>query len=109
MYGSQRAWVFNGDTGANPALWDQFAQITVDALAIEPPLATTSAHWPASASSCAVSDLRGELAHLTRPTDMGITHIKPSEVDAMMSEIAAQGGGHSVRALDTGDVMHLAA
>jgi hypothetical protein len=37
-----------------------------------------------------------------------ITHIKPGEVDAVMSEIAAQGGEHHVRALAPGHVITLA-
>ena len=49
------------------------------------------------------------LACLATPTDVYITHIKPGEVDAVMSEIAAQvGGRHRISALASGQVMELA-
>ena len=51
--------------------------------------------------------LRGGLAQLTQATDVYITHIKLGEVAAVMSEIAAQGGPHRVRALASGDVMRV--
>jgi hypothetical protein len=41
------------------------------------------------------------------PTDVYITHIKPGEVDAVMSEVAAQATHHRVRALTTGQVISL--
>jgi hypothetical protein len=40
--------------------------------------------------------------------DVYITHIKPGEVDAVMSEIAALTTGHRVRALVSGQVLTLA-
>ncbi|MDP3222587.1 MAG: 3',5'-cyclic-nucleotide phosphodiesterase, partial [Rubrivivax sp.] len=53
------------------------------------------------------SELRSELAQLNTPTDVYITHIKPGEVDAVMSEIGAQGSRHRIRALASGDLMQL--
>ena len=54
-------------------------------------------HCPAS--------LARELAQLARPTEVWITHIKPGEVDAVMSEIAALGTPHRVQALTTGQLL----
>ena len=47
------------------------------------------------------------LAALPAPADVYITHIKPGEVDAVMSEIAAQRSPHRIHALRTGQVMTL--
>jgi hypothetical protein len=49
--------------------------------------------------------LQRELAHLQAPADVYITHIKPGEVDAVMSEIGAQGSRHRISALVSGQVM----
>jgi hypothetical protein len=51
--------------------------------------------------------LRGELARLRQPTDVYITHIKPGEVEAVMSEIAALPMRHACQALVTGQVFDL--
>jgi ribonuclease BN (tRNA processing enzyme) len=101
------AWVFTGDTGPNPALWRRLATLDVHALVIETAfrddelaLATVSRHLCPSL-------LRGELAALSRPTDVYITHIKPGEVDTVMSEVEAQQGVHTIQALASGQVMSL--
>ena len=53
--------------------------------------------------------MQRELACLATPTDVYITHIKPGEVNAVMSEIGAQvGGRHRISALASGQVMVLA-
>ena len=45
------------------------------------------------------SALGQELARLEQPTNVYITHIKPGEVDAVMTEIAALNSPHRMRAL----------
>jgi hypothetical protein len=50
-----------------------------------PPSATTSTRWRASASTCARRELSQELASLTQPAEVYITHIKPGEVDRVMT------------------------
>ena len=42
-----------------------------------------------------------ELARLEQPAQVFITHIKPGEVDAVMTEIGAQTSRHRIRALVT--------
>jgi len=54
------------------------------------------------------AQLKIELEGLPAPADVYITHIKPGEVDAVMSEIGAQGSRHRIRALASGQVMTLA-
>jgi ribonuclease BN (tRNA processing enzyme) len=110
VHGSEGAWVFTGDTGPNPALWQRLATLKLRALVIETAfrddeheLATISGHLcPAM--------LATELARLPgNGYDVYITHIKPGEVEAVMSEIAALGGGRRVVALQSGNVLSLAA
>jgi ribonuclease BN (tRNA processing enzyme) len=107
VHGPAGAWVFTGDTGPNPALWARLAQLPVAALVIETAfrddehaLATLSQHL-------CPAQLQRELAQLAAPADVFVTHIKPGEVDAVMSEIGAQTSRHRVRALVTGQVMQL--
>ncbi len=107
VHGSSGAWVFTGDTGPNPALWQRLRGMTVAALVIETafrddelPLARLSQHL-------CPAQLKIELEALAEPADVFITHIKPGEVDAVMSEIGAHDSRHRIHALVTGQVMTL--
>ena len=108
VLGSQGAWVFTGDTGPNPALWERLATLPLSVLIIETAFGDDERALAAVSQHLCPADLGTELAHLRQPTDVFITHIKPGEVDAVMSEIAAQGSIHRVRALASGDRMELA-
>ena len=105
VLGSQGAWVFTGDTGPNAALWARLATLPVAALVIETAFGDDEKALAGISRHLCPADLRGELAQLAQDTDISITHIQPGEVDAVMSEIAAQGSRHRVRALASGDVM----
>jgi len=48
-----------------------------------------------------------ELAHLAGSVDVHITHIKPGESEAVMSEIAKLGSPHRIHALAAGQVMRV--
>ena len=103
------AWVFTGDTGPNPALWQRLATMDLRALVIETAFRDDE-HVLASVSKhLCPAQLRAELAHLQSPMDVYITHIKPGEVDAVMSEIGAQASQHRIRALASGDLITLPA
>ncbi|WP_088280561.1 MBL fold metallo-hydrolase [Ideonella sp. A 288] len=99
------AWVFTGDTAPNPGLWQRLADMKVAHLVIETAfrddehiVANVSRHLHPAA-------LGRELAHLTQPAQVHITHIKPGEIDAVMSEINALGHRHRVAALVAGQVI----
>ena len=109
VHGSQGAWVFTGDTGPNPPLWARLAQFRVAMLVIETAFGDDERALAGISRHLCPADLQGELAQLATPTEVFITHIKPGEVDAVMTEIAAQGSRHRVRALASGDVMELLA
>lgn len=112
-----RCWVFSGDTGPNPALWQHVNQLPVGLLVIETAfsqresaLATESRHLHPAA-------LVAELAQLRYPEGrrfpVGITHPKPAETELILSEIrerlgnAGPGAGHDIRWLAAGDVFEV--
>jgi ribonuclease BN (tRNA processing enzyme) len=100
------AWVFTGDTGPNPALWQRLATLKVATLVIETAFGDDEIELAGISRHLCPQQLQAELAQLQHPTEVYITHIKPGEVDAVMSEIAAQAPSpHRVRALMTGQVM----
>ncbi len=102
---SAGTWVFTGDTGPNPALWQRLAQLPVAALIIETAFRDDEVALAQLSMHLCPMRLKDELQQLARPTDIYITHIKPGEVDAVMSEIAAQQSHHRITALLSGQVM----
>ncbi len=101
------AWVFTGDTGPNAALWTRLQALPLQALVVETAFGNDELALAEVSQHLCPSRLRQELACLTQPTRVYITHIKPGEVDAVMTEIAAQGTPHHIQALQTGQVMAL--
>ena len=108
VLGSRGAWVFTGDTGPNPALWRRLATMTVAALVIETAFGDDESALATISQHLCPAQLERELAQLATPADVYITHIKPGEVDAVMSEIGAQGSRHRISALVTGQVLSIA-
>jgi ribonuclease BN (tRNA processing enzyme) len=96
VLGSQGAWVFTGDTGPNPALWQRLQELSVAALVIETAFRDDEHALAKLSQHLCPSQLQVELERLT------------GEVDAVMSEIGAQHSRHHIRALATGQVMSLA-
>ena len=101
------AWVFTGDTAPNPALWQRLQSLRVAHLVIETAfrddehqLAQVSRHLHPAA-------LGRELQQLAQASEVHITHIKPGELDAVMSQIVALDHRHQVRALVAGQVLVL--
>ena len=102
---SAGAWVFTGDTGPNPALWERLATLPVAALVIETAFSDDEHVLAGISRHLNPRRLQRELEQLAGSVDVWITHIKPGEVDAVMTEIAAQGSRHRVGALVTGQRM----
>jgi ribonuclease BN (tRNA processing enzyme) len=101
----QPGWVFGGDSGPNPALWQRLAQIGVATLVIETAFRDDEIELARISRHLCPALLREELARLEQPAQVYITHIKPGELDAVMSEIGAQPSRHRIRALAAGQVM----
>jgi ribonuclease BN (tRNA processing enzyme) len=102
------AWVFTGDTGPNPALWQRLRQLDVAALVIETAFRDDEHELAGISGHLCPAALQTELAQLRAPADVFITHIKPGEIDAVMSEIGAHASPHRIHALVTGQRMTLA-
>jgi ribonuclease BN (tRNA processing enzyme) len=101
------AWVFTGDTGPNPVLWQRLRNLQVGTLVIETAFGDDEDALARISKHLCPAQLRLELAQLEAPADVFITHIKPGEVDAVMSEIGAQSSRHRIQALVSGQVMAL--
>jgi ribonuclease BN (tRNA processing enzyme) len=108
ILGSRGAWVFTGDTGPNPALWQRLQNLRVSTLVIETAFRDDEHVLASISQHLCPAELQRELAHLTKPAEVFITHIKPGEVDTVMNEVKAQQSPHRIRALTTGAVMLLA-
>jgi ribonuclease BN (tRNA processing enzyme) len=96
------AWVFTGDTGPNPALWARLAALDVRMLVIETAFRDDELALARISRHLCPSLLENELAALSRPTEVYITHIKPGELEAVMAEIARQHSPHRIHALVSG-------
>jgi len=105
VLGSEGAWVYTGDTGPNPALWQRLASLPVATLVIETAFRDDQRALADLSQHLCPALLAQELRQLTHPAQVCITHIKPGEVEAVMAEIGAMGGAHQVRALVGGERM----
>jgi ribonuclease BN (tRNA processing enzyme) len=105
--GAMGYWVFTGDTGPNPRFWERLRNMKVAHIVIETAfaneeaeLATVSRHlWP--------DELGRQLAQLGGSVEVHITHIKPGESHAVMTEVARLSTPHHISALNAGQSVHL--
>ncbi len=101
------AWVYTGDTGPNPALWERLAALRVRMLVIETAFRDEEQALARVSQHLHPARLREELTALEQPAEVLVTHVKPGELDSVMTQIAAQGGRHRVRGLVSGEVLVL--
>lgn len=110
--GARGWWVYTGDTGPNAALWQRLAQLTVTDLVIETAFSDDERQLARISRHLCPTALVSELQHLHGPghdrVEVHITHIKPGETEAVMSQIRALGTAHPVHALVAGATMSLA-
>jgi ribonuclease BN (tRNA processing enzyme) len=100
-------WVFTGDTGPNPALWQRLGQLQLSHLVIETAFSDDEAELAHISQHLCPSDLGRELAQLAGSIDVHITHIKPGEVDAVMQGVQRLNSPHRISALQAGHEMRL--
>lgn len=100
-------WVYTGDTGPNPLLWQRLAQLRVSHLVIETAFSDEEQQLAAISRHLCPAALGRELAQLQGEPHIHITHIKPGEVEAVMAEIAALPGAHRMAALHAGQLIEL--
>ena len=100
-------WVYTGDTGPNPLLWERLRRMKVAHLIIETAFSDEERQLARISRHLCPAALGHELAHLEGSVDVHITHIKPGESEAVMTQIAKLGMPHRVQALTAGQVMSL--
>ena len=100
-------WIFTGDTGPNPALWERLQTMNVAHLVIETAFGDDERQLARISRHLCPSALGHELKNLAGNVDVHITHIKPGEMDAVMSEIGRLGSPHRISALAAGQTMSL--
>jgi ribonuclease BN (tRNA processing enzyme) len=97
--------VFTGDTGPNDALWEVVNKIdNLKFLIIETAFSDKERRIAELALHLCPSMLAEELAKFTRPADVYITHLKPSEIELTMQEIEELSGDRQPRLLQNNHV-----
>lgn len=95
-------WVFTGDTGPNPALWDRLAELRLAHLVIECAFPDEESELARISQHHCPRTLGEGLARLQGSVDVHITHIKPGDDDAVMSALHMQPTAHRISALTHG-------
>jgi ribonuclease BN (tRNA processing enzyme) len=95
--------IFSGDTTVNDALW-QIANATTNLkyIIIETAFPNKERAIAIASKHLCPSMLAEELAKLTRPVEILVTHLKPGEVFLTMSEIGRNAGKWRPRMLEQG-------
>lgn len=107
VHGPAGAWVFTGDTGPNPALWQRLAQVKVAHLVIETAFSDEECELAHVSQHLCPSDLAHELTQLGGSVEVHITHIKPGEGDAVMRGVTSIATAHRIAALAAGQDFRL--
>ena len=105
--GERGCWVYTGDTGPNPLLWARLRQMKVAHLVIETAFSDEERQLARISRHLCPAALGHELAQLAGSVDVHITHIKPGEMEAVMTQIGRLGSAHRIHALAAGQVMRL--
>lgn len=98
--GAAGHWVFTGDTGPNPALWQRLAEMKLAHLVIECAFGDDECELAGISRHLCPTTLGEELAKLPGSIDVHITHIKPGERAAVMGAVAQLRTDHRMSALE---------
>jgi len=97
--------VFTGDTTTNDALWEEVNRIeNLRYLIIETAFSNAERELAVASKHLTPDMLALELAKLTRPARIFITHLKPGEGALTMEEVEAVAGAYGPRMLSNGQV-----
>jgi ribonuclease BN (tRNA processing enzyme) len=95
--------VFTGDTGPCPALWKTINTIdNLRYLIVETAFSNREAPRAAVSKHLCPATLAVELARLTRPAEIYITHLKPGQAEVTMREVEHGLGARRPRMLRIG-------
>ena len=96
-------WVYTGDTGPNPLLWERLRGRRLAQVVIETAFSDDELALARVSRHLAPQLLDEELTQLAPGTPVAITHMKPGEVAAVMGQVARLPQRHPITALATGD------
>lgn len=99
------AWVFTGDTGPNASLWERLRAIDVAHLVIETAFSDEEAPLARISRHHCPATLGRELAGWQTGARVHLTHIKPGETDAVLSQVTALRLPLSIEPLAAGQVL----
>lgn len=107
LQGRDGWWVYTGDTGPNPLLWERLSRMSVTHLVIETAFSNEECELAHLSQHLCPKKLGLELAQLQGSVQVHITHIKPGEVNAVMAEVGALSSAHRLSALQAGQVLQM--
>jgi ribonuclease BN (tRNA processing enzyme) len=105
----QGLWIYSGDTGPNPELWKLLSGQKIAQLVIETAFGNEEAHLADISGHLSPQTLAKELAQLAGEVNVYITHPKPGEVPAVLSQIRALDSRHRIEPLREGQRFGVAA
>jgi ribonuclease BN (tRNA processing enzyme) len=108
LKGADGWWIYTGDTGPNPLLWERLSEMTVAHLVIETAFSDDERQLARISRHLCPAVLGHELGSLKGSVNVHITHIKPGEVDSVMQEVANLVTPHRIAALRAGQMIELA-
>ena len=109
VLGAAGDWVYTGDTGPNPALWDALRGLRLRQLVIEIAFPEADRAVAADAQHHCPSTLAAELARVPQDVEVMLTHLKPGELPTVLAELGARlGPGRVVSVLHAGQRLNLA-
>lgn len=100
-------WIYSGDTGPNPALWETLNGRPIAHLIIETAFGDDEQHLANISGHLAPQTLATELQRLDGSVSVHITHTKPGEMAAVIAQIRAIDTRHRIEPLRAGQVFEL--
>jgi ribonuclease BN (tRNA processing enzyme) len=101
-------WVYTGDTGPNPALWERLSTMQISDLVIETAFSDEEHDLACVSQHLCPTKLGRELQFLAGHVNVHLTHIKPGEREAVMAEVAELTTSHSITPLRNGQIFSFA-
>jgi ribonuclease BN (tRNA processing enzyme) len=107
VHGPRGLWVYTGDTGPNPALWEALHGQPVSHLTIEIAFPESERRLAAESGHHCPSTLAAEMRHVPPGLQVQLTHVKPGEMDTVLADLAQHLPGADLLALRAGHTFSL--
>jgi ribonuclease BN (tRNA processing enzyme) len=100
--GARGLWVYTGDTGPNPALWQALQGRPISHLTIEIAFPESERGLAADSGHHCPSTLAAEMRHVPPGLQVQLTHVKPGEMPTVLADLARHLPGADLLALEAG-------